>query len=96
MSYQKHSKDFKARVALEALKGNKTVAELSKDFGIHPNQISRWKVEAESNFTKIFDKDKESKEELRSTKRDLETALKKLGQTTIEMEWLKKKLEPFN
>ena len=49
MSYQKHSKEFKAKVALEALKGNKTIAELSKDFGIHPNQISRWKVEAESS-----------------------------------------------
>jgi len=95
MKYQKHSKEFKSRIALEAIQGNKTISEISQEYVIHPNQITRWKQEALVNFPKIFDKNNESRTELKQVKSQLDIALKKLGQTTIEAEWLKKKLEPY-
>jgi hypothetical protein len=42
------------RVALEAIRGEKTIQELSVEYGLHPNQISRWKKEAEENMIKVF------------------------------------------
>jgi len=51
--YKKHSKEFKAEVALEAIKGNKTVAELAAEYGVHPHQITRWKQEAGHIFSNI-------------------------------------------
>lgn len=95
MGYQLHSPEFKSKVALAALKGDKTISELSKDFGVHPNQISRWKQEALENFSMIFEKDKQMSQELKDKEQELETALKKLGETTLQVEWLKKKLKPF-
>lgn len=95
MGYQLHSPEFKSKVALAALKGDKTISELSKEFGVHPNQISRWKQEALENFSRIFEKDKQMSQELKDKEQELETALKKLGETTLQVEWLKKKLKPF-
>ena len=43
MDYKRHDSGFKARVALEAIRGEKTLQELSQEYGVHPNQISRWK-----------------------------------------------------
>lgn len=43
---KKHNGAFKAKVALEAVKGEKTISELSSEYGIHPNQIRRWKKTA--------------------------------------------------
>ncbi len=92
MSRQKsYSNEKKAEIALEAIKGNKTIAELAQEYEVHPNQITRWKQEAEANFVKIFDKDKETKKELKEKEKELDRALKELGQVTIEREWLKKK-----
>ena len=95
MSNQKHSPEFKSKVALAAIKGDKTLSELSQEFNLHPNQISRWKQEAVDNFSKIFERDKQAAEALKEKERELDDALKKLGQTTLEAEWLKKKLKPY-
>lgn len=90
-----HSSDFKARVALAAIRGDKTLAELSSEYGIHPNQISRWKQEALENFSKVFEGNKQASKDLKEKQQELDMALKKLGQVTIESEWLKKKLKPY-
>ena len=51
---RKHSATFKAKVALAALAGDKTLAELAQQFEIHPNQITAWKSQLEGNASEIF------------------------------------------
>lgn len=95
MGYKQHSSDYKSKVALAAIRGDKTIQELSQEFDLHPNQISRWKQQAFENFSTIFEKTNHASKELKEKDRELDVALKKLGQLTVESEWLKKKLKPY-
>ena len=85
----KFSQEFKAKVALTAIKGDKTTAELSSLFGVHGNVINRWAKEAKERLSLVFadngakDKDKEAL---------VEELYKRIGQLNVENEWLKKKL----
>lgn len=82
--------DFKAKVALEALKEIKTINQLAQEFSLHPNQISLWKKElltrAEEIFETIKDKEKERTEEL------VPKLYQEIGQLKVELDWLKKKV----
>jgi len=49
-----HSAQFKAKVALAAAKGDKTIAELASEFGVHPNQIAKWKKQLLQSLPKII------------------------------------------
>jgi transposase len=88
----KHSANFKAQVALAAIKGDETIAELSKKFGIHPRQIQMWKSEAIKGMENIFntrgDKNKKNDDSIAELER-------KIGQLTIENDFLKKNLLKF-
>jgi transposase len=84
-----HSKEFKAQVALEALKEEKTVAEIASIYEVHPNMVSEWKKHLVDFAAEAFQRGK-SKEEKEAEK--LEEALyKELGKLKIENEFLKKK-----
>ncbi len=82
--------DFKAKVALEALKEIKTINQLAQEYSLHPNQISLWKKElltrAEEIFGTIKDKEKERTEEL------VPKLYQEIGQLKVELDWLKKKV----
>lgn len=77
---------FKAQVALEALKERETLAELSKRFDIHPNQITRWKQEFLERSSSVFESPKPDT----NTERATEQLYAKIGKLEMELEWLKK------
>ncbi len=80
---------LKAKVALEAAKEEKTVAEIASIYGIHPNQVTAWKKELIERLPELF-KDKRFKENKEQEKKE-EEYLKQIGQLSVEVEWLKKK-----
>jgi len=84
---------LKAKVGLEAVKGEKTVAELASVYGVHPTQIKQWKTIVEAGLPDLFsDKRKrheQTEEEIR------EELYKQIGKQKVEIEWLKKKIGLF-
>lgn len=85
---KRHSSEFKAKVALEALKGQKTMSELSHDYGLHATQISQWKTQLKEGIGELFTprrgKEKQDREAV-------EGALyEEIGRLKVELDWLKK------
>lgn len=78
----KHQPAFKAKVALAALKESESVAQLSKRFGVHSNQIHRWKQQLNENASRVFD----TKETTDTGDRD--ELLQKIGELTVERDFL--------
>ena len=88
-----HDAAFKTKVVLEALKGIKTLAQISSDFGIHAQQITDWKRQALDGLPTIFESPT-SKPTLNIEQREqIENPLfQQIGQLKVENDWLKKKL----
>ena len=89
---KRFSKEFKAKVALEAIKGLKTSAEISSEYAVHPTQIAQWKKELCEGLPEIFAGKKSAQEKDKDLL--IEELYKQIGQTQVEIAWLKKKL-PF-
>jgi putative transposase len=84
-----HGATFKARVALEAVKGEKTLAQLSSEVGVHANQIRQWRKQLLEELPRIFS-DRRRKED--REREDLVSELyQQIGQLKVELDWLKKK-----
>ncbi len=84
-----HDAAFKARVALEALKGEKTMAQLSSEFGVHANQIRQWRQKLLEEVPNVFS-DRRRKQEKEGEEMTSEL-YRQIGQLKVELEWLKKK-----
>jgi len=85
---KRYASSFKAKVVIEAIKGQKTLTQIASEHSIHPNQIAKWKKEFIQDSHLIFQK--------RSNKKDqklIEELYKQIGQLTMELDWLKKKLK---
>ena len=86
---KRHSKEFKARVALEALKGFKTLSELASVHKLHPTQVRQWKAQLQNNAPELFERG-------RSTGTTNEEALtarlyEEIGRLKMEVNFLQKK-----
>lgn len=78
-----HSSAFKAKVALAAIAGDKTLAELAQQFNVHPNQITSWKKQLCEDASSVFDSGNSKKQEI-----DIKTLHAKIGQLTLENDFL--------
>jgi len=84
----KHSGEFKAKVVLEALRGERTLNEIAADYGVHPLQITQWKKVALEALPQVLSsrRGNQSQEE-----EALKAALyQQIGQLQVELDWLKK------
>jgi transposase-like protein len=89
MAQKTFTSDFKAKVAIEAIKGNKTINELTSEFGVHATQIQNWKKQLLDGSKDLFNGKKDKTEESLAQERDRLYA--QVGRLAVELDWLKKK-----
>lgn len=89
-----YTKEFKVKVVLEAFKGQRTINEISSDYGIHPNQVMNWKKQAIESLPDVFStrrtRDAEEEESLKAQ------LYQQIGQLKVELDWVKKKAGRFS
>ena len=85
-----HSPELKARVAMEAISGRKTLQEIAADHAIHPIQVSQWKKQLLESASDLFGKGRKDKERGDQLTREAEL-FQEIGKLKMELEWLKKK-----
>jgi len=76
-------------VALEALKGEKSIAQISSDYEVHSNMITKWKKQLRENISEIFVRKNEREPE---AEQQIDNLYKQIGRQQVEIDWLKKKL----
>jgi putative transposase len=85
----RHSAEFKAKVALEAIREQRTTNEIASAHGIHPSQLAQWKKKAVEGLPSVF-----SDKRVRDDKDDealRDRLYQQIGQLKVELDWLKKK-----
>ena len=91
---RQYSNDFKFKIALEAVKGVKTVSQIAAEYNLHPTQIGNWKKQLLQQGSTVFTRpnDQQQREQ-----QDREVELyEQIGRLKMELEWLKKKATPFD
>ena len=90
---KQHSPEFKAKVALEALKGEATVSELASRFGVHPTMIHQWKRSLLDGASGVFDRGGKRTPEIDAEQiKDLHA---KIGELAVANDFLSRKLKPW-
>ena len=86
---RKFTDEFKAKVAIEAIKGDKTARELAQEYEVHINQITLWKKQLIDVAPQVFSRGKDKEAE--RLKKEKDQLYRKVGQLQVEVDWLKKK-----
>jgi transposase-like protein len=85
-SRRKHGGAFKAKVAVEAIQGVKTVPEIARRHEVHPSQVNAWKKQALEGLPSVFET-----EERENTDKLVASLYEQVGRLQVELQWLKKK-----
>ena len=85
---KRHSAAFKAKVGFEALVGLKTVAQLAREYGVHPTQVTQWKATIRDRLPELFESGHAGTEDQAERIAQLH---EKIGELTVDLDWLKKK-----
>lgn len=86
---RKHTPSFKAKVALEAIREQKTSAELASQYQVHPGQIRNWKATATKELIDLFTDKRKSKD--RDQEELIQELYRQVGRLNVDLNWLKKK-----
>ena len=86
---KKISGDLKAKIALEAIKGHHTISEIASRYGVHPNQVSQWKKQAQEHLPELFS-DRRSRADAEQEALTAEL-YQQIGQLKVELDWIKRK-----
>ncbi|WP_255147005.1 transposase [Synechococcus sp. ATX 2A4] len=85
-----HSPEFKAKVAMEAISGRKTLQEIAADHAVHPIQVSQWKKQLLEGASDLFTRGNKTQPKDESQAKEAEL-FQQIGKLQMELEWLKKK-----
>lgn len=85
-----HKPEFKAKVAVEAVKGLKTVSQIADEFELQSSQVTAWKSQLRKGAPSLFEQPSR-KEETPEPSEDVAALQAKIGELTMELDWLKKK-----
>ena len=85
-----HSPEFKAKDAMDAISGRKTIQEIAADHAIHPIQVSQWKKQLLEGASELFSRGRKDKDKEESQAKEAEL-FQQIGRLQMELEWLKKK-----
>lgn len=88
---KRYDKDFKAKVAIEAMRGEKTLQEISTLYEVHPNLISQWKKQLIEQAAKLFEKAGKENATAEEAERKTDALFRQIGQLQVENDFLKKK-----
>lgn len=92
MKRRQFSPEFKKKIAIEAIKEQRTINEIANEHQIHPVQISKWKKELLDGAIAIFEDPRKHKDDVKKQEQQEGILQQKIGQLLIENDWLKKKL----
>jgi len=85
---KRHSAAFKAKVGFEALVGLKTVAQLAREYTVHPTQVTQWKATIRDRLPELFEAPTAASAD---SERIIAQLHQKIGELTVDLDWLKKK-----
>ena len=85
---KQYSGAFKARVGMEAMTGIKTVAQLAREYQVHPVLVSQWKATIRERLPELFERGQPAHDD---SERKLAALHEKIGELTVSLDWLKKK-----
>jgi len=82
----------KAQIVLEILKEERPIAQIASEYGIHPNQLYKWKAQALEGIPKVFEEEHKSEKALKAVhERQLQELYAEIGRLNTQLTWLKKK-----
>ena len=86
---KRYSAGLKTKVALEAIRGQKTANEIAAEYGVHPTQIAQWKKQALDGLPELFSS--RASEQQKSEEALIATLYQEIGQLKVQVSWLEKK-----
>ena len=92
-SPKQYSSEFKVKVALEAIKGQKTANEIASEYGVHPTQIAQWKKQVLDELPNVFARPGGKRE--KSEESLIASLYQQIGQLKVELDFLKKKSSQY-
>ena len=89
MTRKHYSAELKAKIAVEAIKEQRTINEIASQYGVHPNQVTQWKKQALSEMAQLFS---DRRVKTQAAEEELKAKLyQQIGQLKVELDWVKKK-----